>query len=150
MRDYRQVGFTFLPGALKGLSGLFNYTWIDSHGLFNGATSLTRRELQAFIPHTANAQLAWNYRRFSTRLLYNFTGEHLNVFNATPALRLYRQSFRNLNAGIAYQVRPSLTLTLDAANVLNEPQVVYRGAKDRTQRVILNFVTLTAGINGRF
>jgi TonB-dependent receptor len=145
-----QQQFTFLPGALKGLSALFNYTWIDTHGLFNGTTYLTRREVQTFIPHTANAQLSWNYRRFSTRLLYNFTGEHLNVFNATPALRLYRRGFKNLNAGIAYQVRPSLSLTLDAANVLNEPQVVYRGSKDRTQRTILNFVTLTAGINGRF
>ena len=41
-------------------------------------------------------------------------------------------------------------ISLDAANILNEPQVLYRGVKDRTQFTLYNFITLTAGINGRF
>jgi TonB-dependent receptor len=148
--SYRQQ-FTFLPGLLKGLSGSFNYTWIDAHGLFEGGRYLTRNEVQGFIPHAANAQLSWRHRKFSTRVLYNFTGEHLSSFNATnPALRLYRMSMKTVNVGVAYQVRPSVSLTLDVANLFNEPQVFYRGYKDRTQRLLYNFVTVTAGINGRF
>lgn len=146
---YRQQ-FTFLPGALRGLAGSFNYTWIDTHGKYTGNTYLTSREVEGFIPYAANASLSWAYRKFSTRILYNFTGEYINTFNATPALRLYRTSNKTVNVGVGYQLRPALSLSLDAANIFNEPQVFYRGYKDRTQRTLINFVTITAGINGRF
>jgi hypothetical protein len=41
-------------------------------------------------------------------------------------------------------------VNLDVANLFNEPQVFYRGFKDRTQRTLMNFVTISAGVNGRF
>ncbi len=147
---YRQQ-FTFLPGMLKGLSASFNYTWIDSHGPLNGANGyLAKKEIAGFIPYVANASLSWRYRKFSTRLLYNFTGEYLTSFNANPALRQYRESFKTLNAGVAYQLRPDVGFTLDVTNLFNEPQVLYRGFKGRTNQITYNFVTITAGINGRF
>ncbi len=148
--SYRQQ-FTFLPGLLRGLAGSFNYTRIDTHGLYGGTDYLTRNEVQGFIPHAANATLSWRHRNFSTRVIYNFTGEYLNTSNqANPALRLYRLSMKTVNAGVSYQLRPSVNLSLDVANLFNEPQVFYRGYKDRTQRILYNFVTITAGINGRF
>jgi TonB-dependent receptor len=147
--SYRQQ-FNFLPGLLKGLAGSFNYTWIDTHGLYGGTTYLTRSQVQGFIPHAANASLSWRYRKFSTRVLYNFTGEYISSYNASPALRLYRLSYKSVNLGLAYQLRPSIGLSLDVANLFNEPQVFYRGFKDRTQRTLINFVTISAGINGRF
>ena len=147
---YRQQ-FNFLPGLLKGLAGSFNYTWIDTHGLYSGTTYLTRREVQGFIPHAANASLSWRHRNFSTRVLYNFTGEYITSFNAaSPALRLYRLSHKTVNLGVAYQFKPTLSFSLDVANLFNEPQVFYRGFKERTQRTLINFVTITAGVNGRF
>jgi len=148
--SYRQQ-FTFLPGLLRGLAGSFNYTRIDTHGLYGGTQYLTRNQVQGFIPHAANATLSWRHRNFSTRILYNFTGEYLTSFNQqNPSLRLYRLSMKTVNAGISYQLRPSVILSLDVANLFNEPQVFYRGYKDRTQRLLYNFVTVTAGINGRF
>lgn len=147
---YRQQ-FTFLPGLLQGLSGSFNYTRIDVHGMYGGNTYLTRNEVQGFIPHAANASLSWRHRNFSARVLYNFTGEYLTSFNAAnPALRLYRLSMKTVNVGVSYQLRPAVSLSLDVSNLFNEPQVFYRGYKDRTQRTLMNFVTITAGINGRF
>jgi iron complex outermembrane recepter protein len=148
--SYRQQ-FAFLPGLLKGLAGSFNYTRIDTHGLYDGATYLTRRDVQGFIPHAANASLSWRHRNFSARILYNFTGEYITSFNAaSPALRLYRLSMKTVNVGIGYQLRPTVSLSFDVANIFNEPQVFYRGFKDRTQRTLMNFVTVTAGVNGRF
>ena len=145
-----QQQFTFLPGLLKGLAGSYNYTWIDTHGLYTGGTYLTSREVEGFIPYASNASLSWRYRSFSTRVLYNFTGEYINTYNISPALRLYRLSNKTVNVGASYQLRPSLSLSVDVANIFNEPQVFYRGFKDRTQRLLINFVTVTAGINGRF
>jgi iron complex outermembrane recepter protein len=148
--SYRQQ-FTFLPGLLKGLAGSFNYTWIDTHGMFDGNVYLTRHEVPGFIPYAANASLSWRYRKFSARILYNFTGEHITAYNATsPALHLYRFSMKTVNVGVGYQVSPSLGFSFDVANLFNEPQAFYRGFKSRSQRTLSNFVTVTAGVNGRF
>ncbi len=146
-----QQQFTFLPGIWKGLGGSANYTWIDTHGAYDTGRYLTSREVAGFIPYAANLSLSWRYRKFNTRVLYNFTGEYITSFNATsPGLNLYRASFKTTNVGVGYQLRPGISLSLDVANIFNEPQVFYRGNKDRTQRTIVNFVTVTAGINGRF
>jgi TonB-dependent receptor len=145
--------FTFLPGIWKGLSASFNYTRIDTHGKREGTRYLTRNEVNNFIPHAANARLAWRYRKFTSQILYNFTGEHLtpNAYNVTnPALNQYRYSMKTVNVGLGYQYKPSLNFTLDVTNLFNEPQEFYIGYKDRLRRHIVNFVTITAGVNGRF
>ena len=148
--SYRQQ-FTFLPGLLRGLAGSFNYTWIDAHGLFDEGRYLTRREVQGFIPHAANASLSWRHRGLTARVLYNFTGEYITAFNATSAaLHLYRTSMKTVNVGVGYQLNPAVNLSLDVANLFNEPQAWYRGRKERAQRTLYNFVTVTAGVNGRF
>jgi TonB-dependent receptor len=146
-----QQQFTFLPGLLRGLSGSANYTLIDTHGNFGGTAYRRTGQVAGFIPRAGNASLSWRYRRFSTRVLYNFTGEHITSYSATsPALNLYRHARRTVSLGLTYQLRPAVSLTLDVANLLNEPQRVYVGNPDRLQTAIINFVTITGGITGRF
>ena len=146
-----QQQFTFLPGLLRGLSGAVNYTVINTHGDFGGTVYRRTGEVAGFIPKAGNASLSWRYRGFSTRILYNFTGEHITSYSATsPALNLYRYDRKTVNLGMAYQLRPAVSLTLDIANLFNEPQRIYIGNPDRMQSTIMNFVTITAGISGRF
>jgi TonB-dependent receptor len=146
-----QQQLTFLPGVLKGLAASFNYSLVDTPGLRGGNRYLTRREVAGFIPHAANASLRWNYRGFSTRLLYNFTGEYITSFNATnPGLSIYRYSMKTLNVGFGYQYKSGLGLTLDISNLFNEPQEFYMGTKERFRQNITNFVTIAVGVNGRF
>jgi TonB-dependent receptor len=146
-----QQQFTFLPGLLKGLSGSANYTVINTHGDFGGRVARKTGEVAGFIPKSANVSLSWRYRGFSTRILYNYVGEHITSYSATnPALNLYRFDRKTVHLGLAYQLRPSLTFNLDIANLFNEPQRLYSGTPDRTQDVMLTFVTVTAGVSGRF
>jgi TonB-dependent receptor len=161
--------FTFLPGALKGLSASFNYTWINQHGVGSAATPggtpilgreptattpavyFSRRDIANFIPAAANASLSWRYQKFNTSLLYNFTGENpTSISILTPALNQYRYSMKTLNVSAGYQYRPNVGFSLNASNILNEPQRWYVGYKDRMRRTTINFVTITAGVNGRF
>jgi hypothetical protein len=51
---------------------------------------------------------------------------------------------------LAYQVRPALSLTCDISNLFNEPQALYVGAADRMYSTIMNFITVTFGVSGRF
>ena len=47
-------------------------------------------------------------------------------------------------------LRPALSLTLDVANLFNEPQRFYIGSPNRMQSTIINFVTISGGVSGRF
>ncbi len=146
-----QQQFTFLPGLLKGLSGNANYTIIDTHGDFGGTFNRRTGEVAGFIPRAANISLSWRYRSFSTRVLYNYTGDYLDSYSAvSPALNLYRYGRNTINLGLAYQLRPSLSFTCDINNIFNEKQRIYVGIPDRMQKTTLTFVTVSLGVSGRF
>ena len=146
-----QQQFTFLPGPLKGLAGAANYTVLDTHGDFGGRDTLRSGEVAGFIPKTGNASLSWRYRRFNTRVLYNFTSDYTSSYSrANLALNLYRRARSVINTSFGYQVRPSVSLTLDIDNITNEPQVFYRGYRDRVQSHVVNGITMNFGVSGRF
>jgi TonB-dependent receptor len=148
--SYRQQ-FTFLPGLLKGLSGSANYTIIDTKGNFGTTGELKTGQVPGFIPKAGNVSLSWRYRGFSTRVLYNYTGHYISSYSATaPGGNIYRYPFKTTNVGLAYQLRPSVSLTCDVANIFNEPQRLYQGVAGRTQDIMYNYVTVTVGVSGRF
>jgi outer membrane receptor protein involved in Fe transport len=55
-----------------------------------------------------------------------------------------------VNAGLAYQHKPSLTLSLDVGNVFNAAQATYRGISDQMAETILPGTSVTLGVSGRF
>jgi TonB-dependent receptor len=143
--------FTFLPGLLRGLGFSGNYTLLDTHGNFGAGVYRKTGEIVGFIPRAANASVTWKHRGFSTRVLFNFTGEHIRSRSTTgPALNEYVANRRTTNVGFAYQLRPEVSLTLDINNIFNEPFRVYMGKADRMSTTTINFVTLTFGVSGRF
>jgi iron complex outermembrane receptor protein len=146
-----QQQFTFLPGVLKGLSGLLNYTILDTRGDFGGAGRREKGQVPGFVPRTANASLTWRYRGFSTRLLVNYADEFLQAYNATSSARnLYRMDRTLINLGFSYQFRPALNFTIDIDNLNNVPQRRYRGVPDNMEYFNYPGTTITFGINGRF
>ena len=146
-----QQQFTFLPGILRGLSGSANYTIIDTEGNFGTTTSRSRGQVPGFIPKAGNVSLSWRYRGFSARVLQNYTSDYISSFSATSVgANLYREAFKTTNVGVAYQLRSSVTLTCDVANIFNAPQKLYQGVPGRAQDIIYNFVTVTFGVSGRF
>ena len=104
-----------------------------------------------FKPRTGNVSLSWRHRGFGARVNVNYTGHYLDALNAANApLNLYRETRTIVNAGIAYQYRPTLAFTIDVANLFNEHQVLYRGYADRMQTTIIPGTTITFGVSGRF
>ncbi|MSU48700.1 MAG: TonB-dependent receptor [Opitutus sp.] len=145
-----QQQFTFLPGLLRGLGFMANYTVIDTHGDFGGSAYRKSGEIPGFRPRSGNVGLSWTHRRFSARVLVNTTSDYINSFDAvSPWRNLYVVHRSIYNVGFAYQLRPSVTLTGDVANLFNEPQAVYRGIPDRMQRTSINGTTVTLGVSGR-
>jgi TonB-dependent receptor len=146
-----QQQLTFLPGLLKSLGILANYTILDTHGDFGRTTNLSTGQVANFIPRTGNLIVSWRYRRFSSRVLINYTSDFITSYSATsPGSNLYREKATRVNMGLGYELRPELSITCDFANLFNEPQVLYRGFRERTQRWTHTGMTMTIGIAGRF
>jgi TonB-dependent receptor len=151
-----QQQFTWLPGLWKTLSASFNYTWLDTHGNRDGTRYLGRRDVVGpsgfgFIPMAYNASLSWRFKKFNTRVLYNYTGENVTTFNPTnPAQSVFRLPQERVDIGLGYQLRPALGLSLDVSNIFNTPQSSYMGYKDRMRQNIYNFVTIAVGVRGQF
>jgi outer membrane receptor for ferrienterochelin and colicin len=146
-----QQQFTFLPGFLKGLSGLVNYTVLDTHGNYGGLLPRATGQVAGFVPRTANASLSWRYRGFSTRLLVNYANTFLQTFNATNASQnVYRMDRTLINLGLSYQIRPSVSLTLDVDNFTNVPQRRYKGIENNREYFNYPGTGITAGVTGRF
>jgi TonB-dependent receptor len=146
-----QQQFTFLPGLLRGFGLSANYTYLTTHGDFGGNVTRRTGEVPGFIPRTGNLSLSWRHRGFSARTNVNYTGRYLTAFNAANApLNLYRGERTIVNAGIAYQLRPSVSVSLDVGNLFNEEQTFYRGYYDRLQSMIVSGTTITFGVSGRF
>ena len=90
-----QQQFTFLPGILKGLSGMANFTRLETEGDFGGGGIRRTGQVAGFVPRSGNASLSWRYRGFSTRLLFNYTGEYLTSYTAASVGRnIYRRERR--------------------------------------------------------
>jgi iron complex outermembrane receptor protein len=146
-----QQQFTFLPGLLKGLGTTMNFTALEARGNFGGAGQLKSKDVEGFVPRIANVSLFWRHRGFTSRVILNYTGEHINEYaEGSPARNRYFFSRTVINAGIGYQWRPSVTFSIDVNNLTNAPQAAYRGYKDQRQFMLYGGTTITAGVNGRF
>ena len=148
--NYQQQ-FTFLPGLLQGLGLSANLTVLDTRGNFGGTDVRRTGEVPGFIPRTGNVILSWRHRGFGARLVANRTGDYINAFTAnTPARNLYIRARTIVNAGIAYQWRPTVSFSIDVANVFNEAQIFYRGVPDQMSEYRIPGTTVTFGVSGRF
>jgi iron complex outermembrane recepter protein len=146
-----QQQFTFLPGLLKGLGLSTNLTVLDTHGNFGGTATRRDGEVPGFIPRAANVILSWRYRGLGVRLVANRTGEYINAFTAgSPGRNQYTRARTVVNAGIAYQWRPSVAFVVDVQNLFNEPQQFFRGVPDQMSEYRIPGTTITFGVSGRF
>ncbi|HUR57675.1 MAG TPA: TonB-dependent receptor [Opitutaceae bacterium] len=143
--------FTFLPGLLKGFGVSANFTALDTHGNFGGTVQRTTGQVPGFIPHSGNVSLSWRYHKFSTRVTVSRVGEYIRTFTAAGAGgNEYTRARKIVNLGVAYQLRPNLSLTADVSNLFNEPQSWWRGTPDQMSRIYINGTTMTFGVSGRF
>ena len=145
-----QQQFTFLPGIFRGLSLMANYTVLDTFGDFGGRTTLGAGAVAGFIPRTANLVPSWRLGRLSGRVRLSYTSGFLDTYNATtPALNTYSRRRILVSPSLAYELRPSLGLSLEVSNLTRQFQERYQGPLRFTQ-IRDNPVSVTFGIKGRF
>ncbi|MBV2150078.1 TonB-dependent receptor [Sphingobium sp. AS12] len=116
--NYQQP-LTFLPGPLKHLGIVANYTFTDSSFKdMVGGTTLTYG-LPENSKHSFNLIGYYEDADFSVRLAYNYRSEFLREKpNEQDGLK-YRSAYGQADFAARYKLMPKLTLTLDVLNLLN-------------------------------
>mgnify|MGYP001597262641 FL=1 len=85
--DYRQQ-FTWLPGFLRGLGLMANYTRLEAEGNFGGTYRRTG-EIVGFTPRSANASVTYTYRGFTARVTASHTGQIITTYSVNAAARVF-------------------------------------------------------------
>jgi iron complex outermembrane recepter protein len=147
--DYRQQ-LLFLPGLLKGFELGGNFTYIETHGNFGGATDRTGSEVPGFVPRTFNVSLGYTYKRIGTRINYSYLGDYLQTFNELPGLRTFWDKQNLVSASVFYALKPNLTISVDMTNVLADRRESYQYIPGRTMQIFTPSQTISIGVRGRF
>lgn len=144
--DYNQK-LPWIPAPFGALTLFCNATFLETEGNYGDGVN----DLVNFVPRTYNAGLTHTWRDLTLRAAFTYKSEYLVNYNADP-LQSYRNSAdRTLDLNLRYRINPSLSVYVDAVNVLNDGSYWFN--LDNRARVLKSEITgtrLTIGVSGRF
>jgi len=143
-----QVPFTFLPVPFDGFGMVATYTYIDSETPIKDVTgrSLTFPGLSK---NNANLILYYETGPFSARVAYNWRDEYLVGLSAA-ATGIYNDTYKDLAASVSYDFSDSLTLQLEASNLLDSQQRTYDGSSEGLRTNVVFGRSYVATLTWRF
>lgn len=123
-----QANLTFLPGILKGLSILANYTYTKSK-----ANAQLRKDLRlpGQAASAANGSLSFTYKKFSIQGNVNYNGSYTIALGADDATDVIRDTRLQFDANTSYMFSNMLSVYAEVVNFTNSPQRTYFGAENR-------------------
>ncbi|MBN1416359.1 MAG: TonB-dependent receptor [Bacteroidales bacterium] len=135
-----QKRLDFLPGMLSNFSIYANYThnWVDNKD--------SEYKLSGTAEDILNASLAYDSKRFSARISYNYTADFLTSNGQTEQYDVYYDKVSYLDANIDIFITRKLVLFASANNLLNEVQRTYQWKPDYTYLSLENGIRVQAGI----
>jgi iron complex outermembrane receptor protein len=122
--NYQQP-FRFLPGFLRNLGAILNFTYVESEIDYVTSatnTAIIRDDLVNLSPRSWNATLYYDDGRFSMRGSLAYRSDYLqrvpaqNVVNDVEG----KNSTLNVDASASYQLTDAITLTAEAINITDE------------------------------
>lgn len=121
-----QLPFYFLPTPFKDFGAMATYSFIDS-------TTPIRDAAQRVLPfpglskNNVNLVLYYETGPLSVRLAYNWRDEYLVSLSAANT-GIYNSSFTDVASTLRYDLTKSVSLNLEANNLLDSRQRTYDGA----------------------
>lgn len=143
--DYSQQ-LDFLPKPFDRTRVFANYTYLDTQGQYSGGVD----ELVNFVPHTFNVGTTLTWQKFEARAAYNYKGRYLVAYSTDDTAKNRQVPDRSLDLNFSYKLRPSVSLYVDLANVLNQGTYWYNIDPSRVVKYERLGLRLTAGVNARF
>jgi TonB-dependent receptor len=141
-----QQQFSFLPGALKGLGAVANFTYLQAEGNFGTTTTTTK--LGNLAPRSGNAGLNYRFRGLDVRLLANWTG--LKYKSTNGGIDVYADERLFIDVKLQYSIGRRYDVFLDITNLTDEPtrtDIALNGPRFFATNQGVGFV---GGVRGRF
>jgi iron complex outermembrane recepter protein len=123
-----QLPFYFLPGAFDGFGIIASYSYIDSSTPIKHVAGRTL-PLPGLSPNNVNFVGYYENGPISVRLAYNWRDDYLIGLSAA-ATGIYNSPYTDLSATLRYDFSPSVSLGLEASNLLDEKQRTYDGVDE--------------------
>jgi iron complex outermembrane receptor protein len=145
-----QQPFTFLPGPLRHLGVVTNYTFTDSSFRDSISGTTITYGLPENSKHSFNLIGYYEDADFSARLAYNFRSKFLREKpNLQDGLK-YRDAYGQADFAARYKILPQVTLSLDILNLFDThtEEYVYQGRL--TDGRFTSGRTVQFGVRGAF
>ena len=142
--------YDFLPGWLSGFGTQLNATFIDAQ---TESPSGEMQDLVNVSDRAYNAVLIYQKGAFSSRLAYNWRSEYALSYTASgdQPQSIYVAPTDSLDFAMNYDIDPSLTVSLEATNLLGQVTRNYFGDSYRFPRDIgVMERTFSLGLRFRF
>lgn len=136
--------FSFLPAPFDGFGVQGNLTYVDSSApgavgtLANGIVVPT--SLQGLSKWSYNAVAMYEKYGLRLRVAYNWRDSYLDTIagNGTGAIPIYVKPYGQIDASIAYDVSPNVSLVLDVVNLTNEDKIQYQNVPNHPRKYQLD------------
>ncbi|MBN2174685.1 MAG: hypothetical protein JW731_11165, partial [Bacteroidales bacterium] len=130
----------FFPGMLRNFSIYANFThnWVDNND--------NEYKLSGTAEDILNTSLAYDNKRFSARLSYNYTSDFLTSNGQTEQYDVFYDKVSYLDANIDIFITKKLVLFASANNLLNEVQRTYQWKPEYTYSSLENGTRVQAGL----
>ncbi len=145
--------FDFLPGALRGFGAQANFTYIDGEQVVPAAANFAggRNTLPGVSKYSFNVIGLYELGPASVRLAYNYRSANVDGFGAPGVFTtVYSDAVGRLDLSASYNVNDSITLTVDATNLLRTPYHSYVKDARYPRDVRWEASLLSAGVRFRF
>ncbi|MET0374904.1 MAG: TonB-dependent receptor [Rhizorhabdus sp.] len=146
-----QQAFTFLPGVLRHLGAIANYTYTSSDTDYAlTATTSVRKPLVGLSKHSANATLYYETPVYGGRASINYRDRYLTAVpgaNGNDIAGVNAATY--VDASLFWNVTPRFTVTLEGVNLTNQAEDQFVDSSDRVSSYARSGRQLLAGIRWR-
>ncbi len=142
-----QANLTFLPGILKGLSILANYTYTHSNA---DAQFRKNLRLPGQADHTANGSLSFSHKRFTIQGNVNYNSAYTVLLGSDDDTDVIRNPRVQVDANSSYRITEKISVYVEAQNLTQAPQLDYFGVRDRMYQKQFYSFWGRAGVKLRF
>ena len=147
--NYQQP-FTFLPGLLRHLGVVANYTYTDSDYRETTEGGELSYDLPENSRHSYNLIGYYEDQRLSVRVAYNYRGKFLReVPNVQDGLK-YRDAYAQTDVAMRYKLLDNVSLTVDVLNALNAKTEEYVYEERLTDGLFQTGRTVFFGLKASF
>lgn len=126
----------FIAPILAPIGVYFNYTFINSTVTdfnFEGREN-DELSLPGSPNHTLNASLAYEGKKLTTRLSYNYASDFIDEVGENVFFDRYYDAVNYLDFNLNYSITPKLVVYANVNNILNQPLRYYQGIPSRTMQ----------------